>query len=198
MTFGRPVTRAPALVARLRSIPPYVATAAPGNYRHPPSGLRGNSFGQFKGTVSSRRGASRRTGRQAGGGARARVPVGRRRHRSAFARSGMGWCPADPVLKLPSRARSSAGIGDLSLCFEAGRFSAGWSLNRVLKVFLRLRSPVWLARIRPVSGPLSRHWAIDREDRGAEPCPRRAPRLRRPRRRFLASGAGLAATEPLR
>jgi hypothetical protein len=36
------------------------------------------------------------------------------------------------------------GLGDLGLCFEAGRFSAGWSLNTVLKVFLRFKSPLWL------------------------------------------------------
>jgi hypothetical protein len=56
----------------------------------------------------------------------------------------MGWCSVDPVLKYHHALEHVHGIGDLSLCFEAGRFSAGWSLNRVLKVFLRFKSPVWL------------------------------------------------------
>jgi hypothetical protein len=56
----------------------------------------------------------------------------------------MGWCPVGPVLEYHHALDRVHGIGDLSLCFEAGRFSAGWSLNRVLKVFLRFRSPVWL------------------------------------------------------
>jgi hypothetical protein len=30
------------------------------------------------------------------------------------------------------------------VCTGAGRFSAGWSLNTVLKVFLRFKSPTWL------------------------------------------------------
>src|SRR5262249_49328814 len=33
---------------------------------------------------------------------------------------------------------------DLSICVQAGRFSAGWAMNTVLKMFLRLRSPTWL------------------------------------------------------
>ena len=56
----------------------------------------------------------------------------------------MSWCSVDPVLKYHHALDRVHGIGDLSLCFEAGRFSAGWSLNRVLKVFLRFKSPIWL------------------------------------------------------
>jgi hypothetical protein len=36
------------------------------------------------------------------------------------------------------------GKGDLAVCVRAGRFSAGWSLNTVLKVFVRFRTPSWL------------------------------------------------------
>ncbi len=54
------------------------------------------------------------------------------------------WCPVEPVLRYHHALDRLHGTGDLSLCFEAGRFSAGWSVNTVLKVFVRLRSPMWL------------------------------------------------------
>jgi hypothetical protein len=56
----------------------------------------------------------------------------------------IAWYPVEPVLRYHHALDRLHGLGDLSLCFEAGRFSAGWSLNTVLKVFLRFRSPIWL------------------------------------------------------
>jgi hypothetical protein len=56
----------------------------------------------------------------------------------------IGWYPVDPVLRYHRSLDRLYGKGDLDMCFRAGRFSAGWSLNTVLKVFLRFRSPTWL------------------------------------------------------
>ncbi len=54
------------------------------------------------------------------------------------------WCPVEPVLAFHHAMERVYGTGDLSLCIKAGRFSAGWAFNTVLKVFLRFRSPRWL------------------------------------------------------
>jgi hypothetical protein len=56
----------------------------------------------------------------------------------------IGWYPVEPVLRYHRSLDTLYGKGDLALCERAGRFSAGWSLNTVLKVFLRFRSPTWL------------------------------------------------------
>jgi hypothetical protein len=56
----------------------------------------------------------------------------------------IGWYPVEPVLRYHRELDRLFGKGDLSLCFRAGRFSASWSMNTVLKVFLRFTSPVWL------------------------------------------------------
>jgi len=56
----------------------------------------------------------------------------------------IGWYPVEPVLRYHRVLDRLYGKGDLAVCFRAGRFSAGWSLNTVLKVFLRFRSPTWL------------------------------------------------------
>src|SRR5436190_20372469 len=56
----------------------------------------------------------------------------------------MGWCPVGPVLRFHHAMDRLFGSGDLSTCVEAGRFSAGWAMSTVLKLFLRFRSPVWL------------------------------------------------------
>jgi hypothetical protein len=56
----------------------------------------------------------------------------------------LGWCPAEPILRYHQALDRVYGKGDLELCHEAGRFSAGWAMNTVLKVFLRFRSPNWL------------------------------------------------------
>ncbi|HEX3597994.1 MAG TPA: 4-vinyl reductase, partial [Polyangiaceae bacterium] len=56
----------------------------------------------------------------------------------------IGWYPVEPVLRYHRSLDRIYGKGDLELCVRAGRFSAGWSLNTVLKVFLRFKSPTWL------------------------------------------------------
>jgi hypothetical protein len=56
----------------------------------------------------------------------------------------MAWCPVEPVLAFHHAMDRIYGSGDLSVCVRAGQFSAGWALNTVLKIFLRLRSPQWL------------------------------------------------------
>jgi hypothetical protein len=56
----------------------------------------------------------------------------------------LGWYPVDPVLRYHYALDNVFGVGDFALCEQAGRFSAGWAMNSVLKVFLRFRSPNWL------------------------------------------------------
>jgi hypothetical protein len=56
----------------------------------------------------------------------------------------IGWYPVEPVLRYHHELDRLFGKGDLALCTRAGRFSAGWSMNTVLKVFLRFTSPNWL------------------------------------------------------
>jgi hypothetical protein len=56
----------------------------------------------------------------------------------------LGWYPVEPILHYHHALDRLFGAGDLALCEQAGRFSAGWSMNHVLKVFLRFRSPTWL------------------------------------------------------
>ena len=56
----------------------------------------------------------------------------------------IGWYPVEPVLHYMHALDRVFGSGDLSLCVRAGHYSAGWSMNTVLKVFLRFRSPIWL------------------------------------------------------
>jgi hypothetical protein len=56
----------------------------------------------------------------------------------------IGWYPVEPVLRYHHALERVFGTGDFSLCTSAGRFSATWSMNTVLKVFLRFKSPTWL------------------------------------------------------
>jgi len=56
----------------------------------------------------------------------------------------ISWYPVEPVLHFMRALDRVYGTGDFKLCEQAGHFSAGWSMNTVLKVFLRFRSPVWL------------------------------------------------------
>jgi hypothetical protein len=56
----------------------------------------------------------------------------------------IGWYPVEPVLSYMHALDRVFGQSDLSLCTRAGHYSAGWSMNTVLKVFLRFRSPTWL------------------------------------------------------
>lgn len=56
----------------------------------------------------------------------------------------VGWYPVEPILAYHHAFDRILGTGDLALCVEGGRFSAGWALNTILKMFVRLRSPHWL------------------------------------------------------
>lgn len=56
----------------------------------------------------------------------------------------IGWYPVEPVLHYMHALDRVFGSGDLSLCVRAGHYSAGWSMNTVLKMFLRFKSPIWL------------------------------------------------------
>lgn len=56
----------------------------------------------------------------------------------------VGWYPAAPVMSFHRKLDELYGRGDLSLCLDVGKFSAEWTLNAVLKMVLRLRTPNWL------------------------------------------------------
>ena len=56
----------------------------------------------------------------------------------------ISWYPVEPVLHYMHALDRIFGTGDLELCTRAGYYSAGWSMNTVLKMFLRFRSPIWL------------------------------------------------------
>jgi hypothetical protein len=56
----------------------------------------------------------------------------------------IAWVPVEPVLRFHHELERQFGNGDMSVCVRAGQFSAGWSMNSVLKMFVRLRSPRWL------------------------------------------------------
>jgi hypothetical protein len=56
----------------------------------------------------------------------------------------LGWYPVEPILRYHHALDRVYGAGDLSLCEQAGRFSAGWAMSTVLKVFVRFRTPNWL------------------------------------------------------
>ena len=56
----------------------------------------------------------------------------------------VGWYPVEPVLAYHHALDATFGKGDLALCVEVGKFSAGWAVNTILKFLLRLRTPHWL------------------------------------------------------
>jgi hypothetical protein len=56
----------------------------------------------------------------------------------------VGWYPVGPVLAYHHALDELYGRGDLSLCVDVGRFSAGWAVNTILKWILRLRNPRWM------------------------------------------------------
>lgn len=56
----------------------------------------------------------------------------------------IGWYPVEPILRYHHALDRVFGRGDLAVCTAAGRFSATWSMNTILKVFVRFKSPSWL------------------------------------------------------
>jgi hypothetical protein len=56
----------------------------------------------------------------------------------------LGWYPVEPVLHYHHALDRLYGNGDLSACYRAGRFSAGWAFNNVLKFMLRFTTPMVL------------------------------------------------------
>ena len=56
----------------------------------------------------------------------------------------IGWYPVEPILRYHRALDQVYGKGDHALCVRAGRFSAGWSMNTVLKVFMKFKTPTWL------------------------------------------------------
>jgi hypothetical protein len=56
----------------------------------------------------------------------------------------VGWYPVEPILSFHRALESLYGTGDLTLCEKLGEFSAEWSVNTILKVFLKFKSPTWV------------------------------------------------------
>jgi hypothetical protein len=69
----------------------------------------------------------------------AALPIAERQMLSSA--TAIDWIPVEPVLHFHHELERQFGAGDLSVCVRAGRFSAGWSLNSVLKMLVRLQSP---------------------------------------------------------
>jgi hypothetical protein len=99
---------------------------------------------QFKGTVfaSTRDFTERRFGASAFGQILEALPVADREILSSVTH--MGWYPVEPILRYHHALDRMFGRGDLELCTEAGRYSAEWAINSILKVYVRFRSPHWL------------------------------------------------------
>jgi len=99
---------------------------------------------KFKGSVfvSTRMFADKEFGEGAHARVLSELPVSERELLSAV--QVLDWVPVEPVLHYHHALDRMYGNGDLSVCTAAGRFSAGWAINTVLKVFVRFRSPVWL------------------------------------------------------
>jgi hypothetical protein len=59
--------------------------------------------------------------------------------------SAVGWYPAEPVLRYHYALQELYGNDDyFGVCEEAGRFSAKWGLNTIMRAFLRFQSPIWV------------------------------------------------------
>ena len=56
----------------------------------------------------------------------------------------VGWYDVAPVLELHRVMERLFEGAPGEVCYEAGKFSARWSMNSVLKVFVRFTSPHWL------------------------------------------------------
>lgn len=54
------------------------------------------------------------------------------------------WCDTEPVLEFHRVLERLYGSPGRSVCTEAGRFSATWNMNTILKLFLRFKSPLWI------------------------------------------------------
>ena len=99
---------------------------------------------KFKGSVyeSTRAFVQQEFGPQGVEAILAALPAGDRQLLSSA--MAIEWIPVEPVLHFHHELERQFGSGDLSLCVRAGQFSAGWSMNSVLKMFVRMRSPRWL------------------------------------------------------
>lgn len=56
----------------------------------------------------------------------------------------LGWYDVRPVLQLHHAMEEVFDEPPGVVCYEAGRFSAAWSMNSILKVFVRFTTPHWL------------------------------------------------------
>jgi hypothetical protein len=57
----------------------------------------------------------------------------------------IGWCPVEPVLRYHHVLEEVFGRpGAFEVSERAGKFSAEWAMNTVLKLFVRFKSPHWL------------------------------------------------------
>lgn len=110
---------------------------------------------QFKGTVfvSTRMFTEERFGPEAVLKVLATLPAKDRE--SLEQTTTVGWYPVGPVLAFHHALDELYGRGDLSLCVDVGRFSAGWAVNTILKFLLRFRSPHWIVE---KSGSLWSHY----------------------------------------
>ena len=99
---------------------------------------------KFKGTVfeSTRMFTERKFG--AAGVAKVLEQLSDEDRRTLSSVQAIGWYPVEPVLRYHHALERTFGSGDFSLCTAAGKFSATWSMNTVLKVFVRFKSPTWL------------------------------------------------------
>jgi hypothetical protein len=59
--------------------------------------------------------------------------------------SPVGWYPAEPILSFHHALEALYGEpGNHQVCEAAGRYSAEWAFNSILKIFLRFKTPHWL------------------------------------------------------
>lgn len=57
----------------------------------------------------------------------------------------VGWYPVEPILRFHHALEAEFGSPSyFRVCEQAGRFSAEWAFNSILKTFLRFKSPKWL------------------------------------------------------
>src|SRR5262245_10529631 len=100
---------------------------------------------QFKGTVfiSTRIFTERTFGSEAVGRCLASMSASERGVLESV--SAVGWYPVEPILRYHHLLEELYGRpGEYAVCEQAGRFSAEWSMNTVLKFLLRFGSPGWL------------------------------------------------------